>query len=151
MGVCPLPTASLTARLTGLRRHHESWAPSRLLRESPPPSKSRGVWSVDLDVPRKRLKLDRVKETLFPNGNGPFDQTITVCFPKKTTDPYNHPGQLKILSPIEIVHALLLHVHDSIDAGADHHKIKKLRAMLLSVPVCIVVGEDWEELHFKSV
>ena len=94
------------------------------------------VHSSQPGIPLSRKRVQELSTYLFSEGPKPLTWLMTVVVPTHDANVLNLAGTLRMVSPEEMLHAVLLALADDIRAGADRATLRKWKSALLSVPVC---------------
>lgn len=107
-------------------------------------------WAPDGNVPRSLERLRRLANALFPPGCPPvLSHPIVVALDTPDADPMQLMGNNKVISPIEILHALWLRAEDMVESGADEATLRSFHNCFRSATITFrVVTKD---VHFEAV
>ena len=109
-------------------------------------------WSVDKNVPRSLGRVRRFGASLFPDGRAPGLSTVlVVVLDSKDKDPMLSYGANKLISPLEVPHALWLRAEEQIESGASEETLRSYVTCFRSVSLRFDVFTCYTKTIFEAV
>jgi hypothetical protein len=101
-------------------------------------------------VPINTGQVQRLQDHFFKSPPSNFPMTLTVAV-GTAEDVLTTKGSWLLLSPLELVHALLLSAAEACTLGVDHAELKQWRRLILGTTFAFEAIDNADDRHWRSV